>query len=112
MVYTKIDLAPATGGIGVCALSGVNMDLLRVALDNLAFGAAPAGMGLALNARHHGAIAEAREALARANHVARAGHELLALELRESLDSLGQVLGSISPDDVLGRIFSGFCIGK
>jgi tRNA modification GTPase len=36
----------------------------------------------------------------------------LALELREALDALGGVLGNVSPDDVLGRIFSTFCIGK
>jgi tRNA modification GTPase len=38
--------------------------------------------------------------------------ELIALELRDALDSLGRVLGQITPDDVLGRIFSSFCIGK
>ena len=31
---------------------------------------------------------------------------------REALDSLGTILGSISPDDLLGLIFSTFCIGK
>jgi tRNA modification GTPase len=38
--------------------------------------------------------------------------ELIAAELRQALDSLGQVLGDVSPDDILGRIFSTFCIGK
>ena len=33
-------------------------------------------------------------------------------ELRDALDALGRVLGVVSPDDVLGRIFSKFCIGK
>jgi tRNA modification GTPase len=38
--------------------------------------------------------------------------ELIAADLREALDSLGGILGQITPDDVLGRIFSSFCIGK
>ncbi|MEI8196507.1 MAG: hypothetical protein WCI73_11410, partial [Phycisphaerae bacterium] len=38
--------------------------------------------------------------------------ELLASDLRHALDVLGQITGTISPDDILGRIFSSFCIGK
>jgi len=38
--------------------------------------------------------------------------ELAALELREALDKLGEVCGTITSDDILGRIFSQFCIGK
>jgi tRNA modification GTPase len=42
------------------------------------------------------------------------GHfaELLAAELRQALDELSQVLGVVTPDDILGKIFSSFCIGK
>ena len=32
--------------------------------------------------------------------------------LREALQALGQILGQMTPDDLLGRIFSTFCIGK
>jgi len=42
----------------------------------------------------------------------RMGDELIALELRSALDGLGQVLGLLHSDDLLGRIFSKFCIGK
>ncbi|HVS72219.1 MAG TPA: GTPase [Phycisphaerae bacterium] len=38
--------------------------------------------------------------------------ELLASHLRHALDLLGQITGTISPDEILGRIFSTFCIGK
>lgn len=38
--------------------------------------------------------------------------ELLAEDLREAADALGEITGRISPDDLLGRIFSSFCIGK
>jgi tRNA modification GTPase len=38
--------------------------------------------------------------------------ELFAEELRLAQDALGEVVGRISPDDLLGEIFSRFCIGK
>jgi tRNA modification GTPase len=51
--------------------------------------------------------------LNRARSIARNGAaELIALELREALDALGRVLGQVTPDDVLGRVFASFCIGK
>jgi len=116
-VWTKIDLAPspALGAdeIAVSAMKGNHLNDLRMALDTLAFGAGGAEGSLALNARHLRAIAEARQSLSRARGaVEQNAAELVAADLRAALDSLGQILGAVSPDDVLGRIFSTFCIGK
>ena len=41
-----------------------------------------------------------------------AGDELIAVDLRETLDQLGAILGVIYTDDILDRVFSKFCIGK
>ena len=38
--------------------------------------------------------------------------ELLAEDLRQAQQSLGEITGAFSSDDLLGRIFSSFCIGK
>ncbi len=38
--------------------------------------------------------------------------EFLSIELRDALDSLGEILGITTPEDILNRIFSDFCIGK
>ena len=38
--------------------------------------------------------------------------EMLALELRETLEQLGEMVGAVYTDDLLDRIFSRFCIGK
>jgi tRNA modification GTPase len=83
-------------------------------LDALAFGGAEggAGSGLALNARHVRALEAARDALVRASEAIESGPEVVALELRAALEALGGVVGRVSPDDLLGRIFSQFCIGK
>jgi tRNA modification GTPase len=90
--------------------TGQNMNLLRHRLDELAFGTSTTST-LAINARHTQAIQVARQSLDRARNES-TGPELLASDLRDALDSLGEILGQVTPDDVLGRIFSTFCIGK
>jgi tRNA modification GTPase len=115
VVHTKLDLSDrAPPGLAVSAKTGANLDALRARLDAIAFGNdSAAGAGLALNARHVEAITDARHALRRALDVLDTrGPEVVALELREALDALGRILGSVTPDDVIGRIFAAFCIGK
>ena len=38
--------------------------------------------------------------------------EFLSVELRDALDALGEIIGITTPEDILNRIFSNFCIGK
>jgi len=54
------------------------------------------------------------ESLGRATELVRdrRGEELVSAEIRIALDELGKVVGAVYTDDVLGRIFSRFCIGK
>ena len=123
LVMTKADLLPpgdsrlAAEDLAVSARDGTNLDRLRQRLDRLAFGDdLPGAASLALNARHIQAVGEARSALGRAAERAGpsdgGGAELVALELREALDALGGVVGMVTPDDLLGRVFAAFCIGK
>ena len=117
VVLSKADLNDSACGsrdsyLAVSARTGDGMDKLRAALDELAFGATASSAKLALNARHVQAIEEARIALAHAANQTSATPELLAMELREALDALGRIAGRVTPDDVLGRVFSTFCIGK
>jgi tRNA modification GTPase len=110
-VRSKVDISSQPSpDLCVSAHTGEGMKPLRDRLDELAFGPSSAGSSLALNARHIHCIEEARAALHRGGSNIEA--ELIALELREALDALGEILGAITPDDVLGRIFSKFCIGK
>ena len=116
LVLTKTDLKHSTPDPNACpvsAMTGEGMNALRERLSALAFGVEQ-GTTLALNARHLRAIDDARAALVRASRSARDEHpvEVLALDLRDALDSLGGISGQISPDDVLGRVFATFCIGK
>jgi tRNA modification GTPase len=119
VVLTKVDLleaAPAAADqkmITVSAQTGRNMSELKSVLEAMAFGSGRGGSALALNARHLRSIDEAQTALSRAQSAATsAGPEVVALELRESLDALGRILGEMTPDEVLGRVFATFCVGK
>ena len=64
--------------------------------------------------RHLTALESARESVQRGYQQLqehRAG-ELLADELLQAQNALNQITGAFSADDLLGEIFSGFCIGK
>ena len=68
---------------------------------------------MALRPRHERALQAACEALEDAGRpgvLDRA--ELAAASLRTALDQLGRLAGDVTPDDVLGRIFATFCVGK
>ena len=66
------------------------------------------------NKRHKEALVKTHKALgnALARLEEKAPLEVPALELREALDSLGEIVGKVSTDEILDRIFSEFCIGK
>jgi tRNA modification GTPase len=67
-----------------------------------------------INLRHKGCLERAEAALLRFDKGCRDGlsQEFLAVELRDALDSVGEVVGGKTPEDVLDMIFSRFCIGK
>jgi len=119
LVWTKMDLrgqeengASSCGEVRVSAVTGEGLGELREELDRICFGERVGGEAMALNSRHLEAIGEAREALERAMACSEQGAEVVAMELREAVDRLGEVLGKVSPEEVLGRVFGKFCIGK
>ena len=119
VVHNKIDLVGAKPGVVdgevyLSAQTGKGIDALRqhikelAGYDNLGEGAFTA------RRRHIRALRRASEHFEtgrRALEEARAG-ELLAEELRLSQQALGEITGAFSADDLLGKIFSEFCIGK
>ncbi|MHC4768582.1 MAG: tRNA modification GTPase [Planctomycetota bacterium] len=124
-VRTKSDLDPArtTGhGIAVSARNGDGLDELRAAVgQRLADRAVSlAADAMALRPRHEAALRSAArnltettalvEPLPDERHVPRP--ELVAATLRAALDDLGRLAGNVTPDDVLGRVFATFCVGK
>ena len=122
-IYNKIDLtgrqpdiqSTAQGiEIALSAKTGAGMNLLRTHLKQI-MGYEQSGEGHFMARRRHlDALQSAEQYLHAAHqclHVLRAG-ELLAEELRQAQEALNQITGEFTADDLLGRIFSSFCIGK
>lgn len=63
-------------------------------------------------ARHRQLVEQARSALERAIPALDAGPELAAEDVRVAADQIGRLTGRIDVEDLLGEIFSSFCIGK
>ena len=97
--------------IWLSAKTGAGIDLLRAKLLESA-GWQVAGEGAFMaRARHLDALARAATHLAAARHSV-AQLELLAEELRVAQAALSEITGEFTADDLLGEIFSKFCIGK
>jgi tRNA modification GTPase len=122
ILRNKIDVTGDTPGVtkedattlNVSAKSGAGIDDLRSTIRRLA-GYKDLGEGaFTARRRHVDAIARAHEHFRRGKEALeknRAG-ELFAEDLRLSHETLGEITGALSSDDLLGRIFSEFCIGK
>jgi len=121
-IATKIDLAsaPPSDALGVSAMTGAGLPELRRRIVS-ELHTLPGALGadaLALLPRHERELERASQQLARARTLIEPDAdmlpdmELVAAEMRTALDALGELAGEITPDDVLGRIFAGFCIGK
>jgi tRNA modification GTPase len=117
LLFNKVDLVPREGKtadtLALSALTGEGIDALVAHLKHSA-GLQAGTDALSARARH-------LEALGRVDrHLADAGRqlsqlgtpELVAEELKRAQWALGEIVGVESSDELLGRIFSSFCIGK
>jgi len=115
---TKSDLHPAPAGeIGVSTVTGEGLGALRLAAADRVFGEritfADLEPGLTRE-RHRVALGRANAALAEAlPHLAPAGDAVLAAHhVREATTALDELLGAVDVEEVLERVFAGFCVGK
>jgi len=123
-VQPKADLGgTGTGpGLPVSGFTGEGMDGLRAAIADAVAGQATsaAAEGLVLQPRHESALRAALAALAEARAFVcgvnaddrLADVELIARAMRAALDALAGLGGQLTPDDVIGKVFATFCIGK
>jgi len=96
------------------ARTGAGLDLLRAHLKNRAgYRSGDAG-ALSARRRHLDALDRARACVVQAAQILTEtrAFELFAEELRRAQMALGEITGEFSSDDLLGEIFSNFCIGK
>ncbi|NNL99793.1 MAG: tRNA uridine-5-carboxymethylaminomethyl(34) synthesis GTPase MnmE [Gammaproteobacteria bacterium] len=121
-VHNKIDLDAAAPGrvkrsgsqhVRVSALTGAGMDGLHDAMREAA-GLAPGETEFSARRRHLDGLDRAMRSISAAlNTLAGGGdHELVAEDLRQAHQALGELTGRFTSEDLLGEIFAGFCIGK
>jgi tRNA modification GTPase len=105
-----------SGPVAISCRTGEGIDHLVDLIVSKARGDRPADapMLAAINARHQACLQRAQSRLSEAAEKLRAGvdPELIAVPLRETLDAVGEVIGAADAEEILGEIFSTFCIGK
>ena len=103
-------------GIRISCKTGEGFDLLTQAIFDAAMegSAGPDDFMIAINARHQACLKSASAYLEAARGAIEKGlsPEFIAIELRAGLDAVGDVAGRLDAEELLGGIFSRFCIGK
>jgi len=117
----RLDAEAVSGALGgatvlrVSTLTREGMDALTSEIvSRLGGGVAVKEHAFVTKLRHVEALKRAEAALLHLEETlaARGPHECIALDLRGAVDALGEILGTVTTDDVLNEIFSKFCIGK
>jgi tRNA modification GTPase len=115
LVRTKSDLVPVTGGVS--AVTGAGLDRMRRDAAERLFGGrmalADLEPGLSRE-RHRVALVSAETELAAAKpHLGRDGDATLASHhVRRAILALDELIGAVDIEQVLDRVFAGFCVGK
>lgn len=121
LVLNKIDLVFSEQALGqhirTSALTGYGIDALKEAFFRVAVGDHPALSSdsvIVTSSRHFEALKSAKESLAGALHGAFMGipNEVVSVDMREAINALGELVGEVTSEDLLNRIFGSFCIGK
>ena len=118
LAATKLDAGGAVppGALGVSAFAGTGLDELRRRLAATAFGRllARAAEPVVTRARHRIALARALDEVTAFGQARAAGLEaaVAAAHLRAAATALDLLIGAVTPDDVLDRVFASFCVGK
>jgi tRNA modification GTPase len=106
---------PNGSRVSVSAKSGAGLDQLRTAiLKPFINGSANADQLVITNARHHDLLRRAAEEISASESLLEqhVSEELILVGLHNALRYLGDLLGETTTEDILGEIFSTFCIGK
>jgi tRNA modification GTPase len=111
----KTDENGALSTVSISAKTGSGLETLRAALLQPFTNGQTSAEGLMItNARHHDLLLRAIDAVYASETLLleRASEELILVGLYDALRYLGEITGETTSDQILGQIFSTFCIGK
>lgn len=113
---TNIKTTPDKEEIFISAKTGEGIDLLFEALNkrNQLTKTYSESSAVVSNIRHYDALKKAKEHLLKAKEslMLDMTGEFISVDLRSTIDSLGEIIGTVTTDDILNNIFDNFCIGK
>ncbi len=115
LIVNKSDISASEEGIAISAKEGENIETLKTWMVNsVTEGFDMTNETIVSNARHYDALVKTAEALGKALHGLETNvtADWVAMDIRQAMFELGTITGDISTDDLLGNIFSKFCIGK
>ena len=120
VLYNKIDLPPTFARSGVMPISakhGQGLDAVKAAIVDRFLKNTVSNGGsevMITNLRHRMALQKGFKALERMKQASEAAQslEFLVADLSIAMDFLGEVTGEVTNEEILGEIFSKFCIGK
>jgi tRNA modification GTPase len=111
-----VDLMPSVPRLRLSALTGEGVEGLEEAIAELVLGGAvtAADTPLVSNPRHQASLKRALDHVeaAEGGHLGGLSPDLVAIDVREAVDALGEITGETVGEDLLEAIFSNFCIGK
>jgi tRNA modification GTPase len=100
--------------VRVSAKSGEGINVLQKKLRDLVIDCEREPAMVLTNLRHRNALLRGETALRHAETTLEEGYaaEFVAVDLNETRNALGEIIGTVSDEDILERIFNNFCIGK
>lgn len=101
--------------VGISVKEHVNIDAVTGFLKGIVTNIKEKEVDFTINQRQKLGLEELREVLCRVKEMvaAHSSHvEIIAEEIRRAIEIIGQLMGEITPDDILNKIFSEFCVGK
>lgn len=107
-------LTPSVQTLSLSARTGAGVEALKQWLSETFAHGVETETLIVTNVRHYDAFIQADEALERASTALTQSlpADLVSEEIRQVIHHLGEITGEITTDDILGNIFSKFCIGK
>jgi len=113
-IDTATDFSNTSNEIFISAKNGTGIETLIEKLLELAGEQKVSDRTLVSNLRHYEALTRALSFITNSENALKSGisADLVAIDIRGALHHLGEITGEISADDVLGAVFSRFCIGK